>query len=380
MSTYISDENYYLSIKNACKNKKHNRQKKRAYYIKTHKEELKDYFINYALHFYNMQHTPKKINDGTSKKVRNIIVPTMEEQVIHHMVVNTLMPMFTKGMYEHTYGSVPERGTHKAKKQIEKWIKIDNRGMKYCLKMDIRKYFDSIPHDIIKRKLSTKIRDKEFLNIVLTIIDATEVGLPLGFYTSQWFANWYLQDLDHYIKETLGAKHYIRFVDDMVIFDSNKRKLHYAVRNIKAYLKNELGLDLKDNWQIFLFDYVKDGKHKGRALDFLGFKFYRDRTILRKSIMLKATRKAKKIKKKERRTIYDARQMLAYLGYIDCTNTYNMYLKYIKPNVNFRYLKRYTSMYQKRINRRNNPNAMVSCRKRKSGRASRNRHTVKQKV
>lgn len=371
MSYYLSDENYYLSIKNACKNKKHNRQKKRAIYIKQHKDELKQYYKDYAINFFNVPHTPKIINDGTSKKKRSIIVPTMDEQIIHHMVVNTLMPMFTKGMYEHTYGSVPNRGTHSAKNRIEKWIATDKKGMKYCLKMDIQKYFDSIPHDIIKKKLAEKIKDDKFLKVVNTIIDATNVGLPLGFYTSQWLANWYLQDLDHYIKENLSANKYIRFVDDMVVFSGNKRELHYMVRNIRAYLANELGLTLKGNWQVFLFDYVKKGKHIGRPLDFLGFQFYRDRTILRKSIMLKATRKAKKIKKKKTKTIYDVRQMLSYLGYIDCTNTYNMYLQYIKPNVNFRYLKRYTSMYQKRQNRRNITNGMVSRRKRYPYRACR---------
>ena len=85
-------------------------------------------------------------------------------------------------------------------KLIKKWIKHDTKNVKYCLKMDIRKFFDSIPHDIIKAKLAFLIHDKKFLNLLYEIIDVVYNGLPLGFYTSQWFANWYLQDLDHYIK------------------------------------------------------------------------------------------------------------------------------------------------------------------------------------
>lgn len=353
---YISDENYYLAVKNATKYKGgHKRTHRKAKYIKNHPEERKDFFLEYATHFENAPHTPKMIYDGIRRKQRSIIVPTMEEQIVHHMVVNVVKPIFMKSMYEHSYGSIPGRGAHKAKKAIESWIKHDKRGMKYCLKMDIRKFFDSIPHDILKYKLSRIIRDQAFLQVIYTIIDANgEInGIPLGFYTSQWLANWYLEDLDHYIKEELRARHYIRYMDDMVIFGSNKRELHMMVKAIKEYLDEELGLKMKSNWQVFLFDYVKkNGEHVGRDLDFMGFRFYRDKTVLRKTIMMKASRKAKKICKKRKKTIHDSRQMLAYLGWIDCTDTYGLYRKRIKPFVSFQALKRYVSRYQKQENRR----------------------------
>lgn len=132
----------------------------------------------------------------------------------------------------------------------------------------------------------------------------------------------------------------------------NKRELHEIRRKIETYLNERLGLQMKENWQVYLFDYVRaDGKHVGRDLDFMGFRFYRDRTILRKSIMLKASRKARRIGKKSRKTIYDARQMLSYLGWLDCTDTYGMYKKHIKPYVNFQYLKRRESAYQRRQNK-----------------------------
>lgn len=137
-------------------------------------------------------------------------------------------------------------------------------------------------------------------------------------------------------------------MDDMVIFGSNKKKLHKIREAISQYLETELGLQLKGNWQIFRFDYAKGGKHYGRALDFMGFRFYRNKTILRKSIMIKATRKARKISKKEKPTIYDIRQMLAYIGWIDCTDTYRMYEKWIKPYVNIQNCKRRLSRYDRR--------------------------------
>lgn len=354
---YISEENYRLAVRNATKHKGGKRRKyRKAQYYRDNVDKLMPDMLEYARHFQNSPHTPKMIYDGLRRKQRAIVVPTMREQVVHHMVINVMKPIFMKSMYEHSYGSIPDRGAHLAKQRIEKWIRTDAKGMKYCLKLDIRKFFDSIPHDILKFKLSKLIHDYQFLQILYTIIDATPEnrGIPLGFYTSQWFANWYLEDFDHFVKEELHAKYYVRYMDDMVIFGSNKRELHRMFDAIRIYLKDELDLTVKGNWQIFLFDYVrKDGSHVGRDLDFMGFRFYRDRTVLRRSVMLKATRKAKRVcKKKRTKTIHDARQMLSYLGWIDATDTYGMYKKRIKPYISFQAMKRRVSRHQKRENRR----------------------------
>lgn len=355
MEQFLSEENYYLGVRNATRHKGGKKRKyRKARYVRDHAAELKDYYLDEARNYKNDHHVPKVIYDGIRRKQRFILVPTMREQVIHHMVVNVLKPIFMKGMYEHSYGSIPGRGAHMAKARIEKWLKRGDRDMKYCLKMDVKKYFDSIPHDILKAKLAELIHDKAFLDVLCEIVDATgtDRGIPLGFYTSQWFANWYLTELDHYIKEVLHVKYYVRYMDDMVIFHGNKRQLHEIRRKIEAYLNEKLGLQMKENWQIYLFDYAKpDGSHVGRDLDFMGFRFFRDRTILRKSIMFKATRKARRIAKKPWKTVHDCRQMLSYLGWIDCTDTYGMYKKYIKPFVSFQYLKRRVSSYQNRINK-----------------------------
>ena len=113
---------------------------------------------------------------------------------------------------------------------------------------------------------------------------------------------------------------------------------------ISDFLNSKFGLTLKENWQVFLFDW----KNRGRDLDFMGFRFYRTRITLRKTIMLKASRKAKKINKKEHPTVYDLRQMMSYLGWLKCTDTYRMYLKHIKPFVSFRRMRRYISKHDKK--------------------------------
>ena len=341
--TFISEENIRLAIKGACRNKGTRRDFKD---LRDNPDKYMDFIKREAENFKNSKHKPMEIYDGISRKKRTIIVPTFREQIIHHMAVNVLKPIFSRPMYTHSYGSIPGRGAHLAKKHIESTIR-KGHDVKYCLKMDIRKYFDSIPHEVLKKKLSDIIHDEKFLTVLFEIVDVIDDGIPLGFYTSQWFANFYLTDLDHYIKEVLKAKHYYRYMDDMVIFGSNKRKLHQMRRAIEEEL-NKLGLVMKDNWQVFRFHYIKDGEDHGRFLDFMGFRFYRNRTTLRRSIAYKATRKARKIFKKDKPTIYDIRQMLSYLGWIKATDTYGMYLKYIKPVVDFGKYKKRISKHDKR--------------------------------
>lgn len=347
---FLSDENIRLAIKNATKHKRKDERKNRI--LKTIRYNPDKYIdkIRYdASHFKNSNHHPVEIYDGISAKVRTIIVPDIREQVVHHMIVQTLMPMMTKGMYYHSYASIPNRGAHKAKGFIEKWIKTDSKNVKYCLKMDIKKFFDSVDHDILKAKLHNQIKDEEFLAVVDELINVNEKGLPLGFYTSQWLSNWLLQDLDHYIKEELGAVHYVRYMDDMVILGPNKKKLHKMREAISDYLENELNLQMKANWQVFRFDYItKDGSHKGRFLDFMGFRFYREKTTMRRSIMLRCSRKAKRISIKSKSTIYDLKQFLSYLGWINSTNSYKFFQNNIKPYVSIRKVRKRISNHGKK--------------------------------
>lgn len=348
MEIFLSDENYYKAVKNATRKKKSRKRNRIAARYRNDPDKFKDRVMDYAAHFKNRPHEPHLINDGVRQKQRYIIVPDIDETIVHHMIVNVVAPIWLPSFYEHSYGSIPGRGPHIGKKRIEKWIRTGNRNVKYCLKMDVRHFFASIPHDRLIAMFAKQIRDDRFLETLAELVNATDVGIPLGFYTSQWIANWYLTGLDHFIKEELHAPYYMRYMDDMVVFGPNKKRLHEMRRQISRYLETELGLELKDDWQVFLFDYVdKNGNRRGRFLDYMGFRFYRDRTTLRRAILLRATRKAKRIRKKIRPTVYDCRQMLSYLGYFDCTDTYNVYRKRIKPHVSFRKLRKQISSYER---------------------------------
>lgn len=290
-------------------------------------------------------HKAHIVNDGFKQKIRKIIQPYLSiekpEQWLQHIVIYVLKPIFMRGMYEYSCGSVPGRGVHYGKKYLEKFIRNNPKQVRYVLKLDIRHFYENISIELLKQRFEKIIKDKKFLELVFFVLDSNvgilpngtvlNKGLPIGYYTSQWFANWFLQPLDHYVKETLKAICYVRYMDDMVILGSSKRELHKMFLEIRAFLKT-LDLDIKDNWQVFKFDYIdKNGVRRGRPIDFMGFKFYRDKTTIRKSIFLRAIRLAKRISKKLKISWHDACQLLSYMGWFIPTDTYGAYLKYIKP-------------------------------------------------
>ena len=190
------------------------------------------------------------------------------------------------------------------------------------------------------------ILDCNKINLNGEIVD---IGLPIGFYTSQYFANFYLQGLDHYIKEQLHVKCYVRYVDDFIIFGSNKKELHKIREQISDYLE-DIKLKLKCNYQVFRFDYIdkKTNCRKGRFIDFMGFKFYRDKTTIRRKTFLKSMRKFRKISKLKVIDIHSARQALCYRGYYKHTNSYKVFQEKVKPLVNFGKCKKIVSDYDKR--------------------------------
>lgn len=344
---FLTDKNIMKAIHTASqgsKKKKRRDAQEALTDIDKFVKEIKEYVQNFT----PCKHTPKVIYDGVSRKQRVIIVPTFKELVIQHMIINVLEDMFLKGVYETAYGSVPKRGAFDGKRTMQRWVKRDPGNCKYVIKLDIKKYFENIPHDILKQKLARKIKDDRILKILFAIIDTTDKGLPLGFYTSQWLAMWYLQDFDHYVKQHLYSPHYMRYMDDMVILGGNKRKLRKTYEAIIKEL-DKLGLKLNSKRQLFRFDYMRDGKRCGRDIDFMGFRFFRDRTILRKSIFLKILRKVKRMNKKLKPTIHDCRQMMSYLGWLKHTDSYYAWSTFVAPYFNSKKARKRISNYDRRI-------------------------------
>lgn len=262
-----------------------------------------------------------KIYDGARKKERIIKKPCFfPDQCIHWSLMLVIEPILEKRMYKWSCASIKGRGSHYAKNYVKGALK-DAHNTKYAYQLDIRKFYPSIDNDKLKEKLRRVFKDKDVIWLLDTIID-TDEGLPIGNYTSQWLANFYLTDFDNFVKEELKMPYYVRYADDMLLFSPDKRKLHRARRSVEEYISNE-GLTIKPNWQVYKTD--------SRPIDFIGFVFYRDHIILRDNLYLRIKRRAKKIGKKRRLTVKDARCMTSYWGYIVNSDSHNFYIKDIKP-------------------------------------------------
>lgn len=291
---------------------------------------------------------PFELRDTPSGKNRIITsVPLFPDQMIHQLLILASRDVLMKGMYAHSYGSIPGGGIHKGKRYLNRVIKEslhhDKAAIKYFAKLDVKKCYPSICHEVLKAKLKQKFRGKLFRSLAFAVIDSYEEapgkGLPIGYATSQWFCNFLLTPLDHYIKQELGIKHYVRYMDDMVLAGRNKKKLHKAVFAISNYL-DEIGLTLKENHQVFRFDYVdRKGKHRGRDLDFLGFRFFRNKTIMRKRIALSIMRQVRKIKKMKKRDAHQIMSLMSRLGWLRHCNSYNFYMRNVKPFIRIGKLK-----------------------------------------
>ena len=198
----ISDANIVTAMLAAGKNKnKKNLRHKRLRVYRLHAWNLIPKGRELIENYRTIKHQPKVIYDGISAKKRTIIVPSVEEEIVHHAIVNVLKPIFMNMMYEHSYASIPGRGIHSAVRSIKRWITRDPERTRYCLKLDIRKFFDSVDQDVLLRFLKRRIRDRRFTSLLESVLASVEQGIPLGFVTSQWFANFLLTDLDHKVKE-----------------------------------------------------------------------------------------------------------------------------------------------------------------------------------
>lgn len=300
---------------------------------------------------------PKVIHEPSAGKYRIIYPPNNYEHVLHHLVCQELEKVFMKSMYEFCVASVPKRGDSYGRKYMKKWIKSHNGEKLYVLKLDIHHFFDSVDRNILFSKLKKRIKDTKFLEIIRKIIwfdnEKSGKGIPIGFYTSQWFANFYLQDFDYFIKQNLKATHYMRYMDDIVIIDTNKEKLHRIYESVKMYLEKELNLTLNSNSQLFRFSYYdnKAEKEKGRAIDFMGYVFHYNRVTMRKRTLKRIRQKANRISKHKNVTWYESTQMISRLGRMQHAETHCYFEEWIKPKIETKFLRKSVSNYAKKKTR-----------------------------
>lgn len=240
-------------------------------------------------------------------------LPYYPDRIVHHAVMNVMEPIFVSVFTADTYSCIKGKGIHAAANAVKKALK-DRINTKYCLKLDIKKFYPSINHDVLKLLLRRKIKDKDLLWLLDNIIDSTE-GIPIGNYLSQYFANFYLAYFDHWLKEQKCVKYYFRYADDLVFLSTDKPWLHKLLAEIRTYLHDNLKLTIKENYQIFPVEK--------RGIDFVGYVFWHTHTRVRKSI-----------KKNMARMLANRRNrlsMVSYYGWLKHCNSGNL-LKTLNMN------------------------------------------------
>lgn len=180
------EENILRAIENASRGK-HNRRGVQN--VIEHKEqaaaEIKALLESGT--YKSKPYKPFEIMDGPGRKQRTIYCPTFyPDQIVHWAIMQVIEPILMKGMYEFSCGSIPGRGMHYGKRYIERWLRRDKKHTKYCLKLDIKKYYPHIDNAVLKNQFRRKIKDQKALWLIDSIIDSHVEGLPIGNYTSQW--------------------------------------------------------------------------------------------------------------------------------------------------------------------------------------------------
>ncbi len=284
----ISLENLYLADERARKGKL------RSYGVKIHDKNRQSNLLQ--LHndlknqtFKTSEYHVFKIYEPKEREIYRL--PYFPDRITHHAIMNILEPIWVSIFTRDTYSCIKNRGIHAAVRSLKRVLKSDVPGTQYCLKFDIRKFYPSIDHDILKQIVRRRIKDKKLLWLIDEIIDSVPSGVPIGNYLSQYFANLYLAYFDHWIKEEKRVKYYWRYADDIVILSSNKEELHELLHEIRSYLSENLKLKIKRNYQVFPTNV--------RGIDFVGYRFFHTHTLLRKSIKRKLFRRVAKLNKRK---------------------------------------------------------------------------------
>jgi hypothetical protein len=246
-------------------------------------------------------------------------------RIIQWCLLIQIRNIFVNSFISQTYASIPNRGIHLALKDLRGYLE-DKENTIYCLKFDIHHFYPSINREVLKRQLRNKFKDKDVLWLLDTIIDSLkgDKGLAIGSLASQYFSNFTLSEFDHWIKEVKKVKYYQRYMDDCILLSSSKEELYQLLKEIKQYLKDNLDLELKSNYQLFPVD--------DRGIDFLGYRSFRNYTILRKSTYKRFKKKMLNISKSYIKygnlTYSQVCTINSYLGWLKWCNCSNLIINY----------------------------------------------------
>ena len=271
-------------------------------------------FKNSAYKIFNI------IDKGKQRTIYSL--PYFPDRILHHAILQVIETIWRKTLIRDTFQSIKKRGVKDAKRRLTKFLQ--QKDAKYCLQIDISKFYPSVQHDILKTIIEKKISDTDVLWLLGEIIDSAP-GIPIGNYISQYFGNIYLAYFDHYVKQKLKIKYYVRYADDIVLIHGDKDYLQYCLSKIEYYLERKLKLKIKPTYQIYPI--------RKRRIDFLGFRFDNVHIYLRKRIAKGFKSAARKYAAGEKSS---AKALASYYGWMIQSGSWKLWNKYIK---NFKQVK-----------------------------------------
>lgn len=305
---FISKENFDLAAKKAIKSKK---SKKSVRLFLRNREKL-------------LERLRKSLIDGTFRTSpyktfvifepkRRVIykLPLYPDHVLHHALINILGPIWQNSFIKDSFACIPERGLLYASRRTMRFIKRN----KYVLQCDIRKFYPSIDHDVIMDIIAHKIHDRRILKVLNEVICSVggQTNLPIGNLTSQWLGNVYMNELDHYIKQDLHWRDYIRYCDDFCLYGNNKQNLHDAGQKIKIFVENRLKMEFsKCNL-----------RRTANGVTFIGYRHFRKFILLRRLTAHKLRRRIENMITHGDFSEHSVCQLAAAYGWAKWCNSYH---------------------------------------------------------
>ncbi len=279
--------------------------------------------------FTTSRYTLKQIYEPKARTIYKL--PYFPDRIIHHAVMQVIQPIWDRVFIRDLYSAIPGKGLHHGSYRLRDFLR-DRENTQYCLKFDISKFYPSINHDILLNLIRKKIKCPDTLWLLEDVIRSPggSTNIPIGNYLSQYFGNIYLNEFDHWIKEAKGQKYYIRYCDDGVILHKDLAFLKGLQVEIEDYMRDNLELSMNPKTRILQVD--------SQGIDFLGYRHFRNYTLLRKSSAKKFKKKISDIQKHHNSMdpLHVLSSIMSYIGWLQHCNSHNLVRKYILQNTELR--------------------------------------------
>lgn len=312
---FISRENFELAAKKAIKSKK---SKKSVQKFLNNKDELITKLIN---DLKTGKYKTSEYRTFTIFEPKQRIIyklPLYPDHILHHALINILGPIWQSSFINDSYACIPGRGLLSASQRTMVFM----RRNKYVLQCDVRKFFPSINHEIMKNIVKRKIHDRRLVRVISEVIDSVggEKNLPIGNLTSQWMGNVYMNELDMFVKHKLRWRDYIRYCDDFCLYGNDKAQLHLMQAEIEKFLATHLDMVLSKS----------NVKRTEDGVSFIGYRHFKKFILIRKNTAQRLKKRIVNIIRHKDFNPKSIGQMAALYGWTKWANCFNYKMKMLK--------------------------------------------------